>query len=85
MRGKNNIHHRKPRSLHGRTNKRNCVKVPKTQHEYWHFLFRNYTPEIIAEIINLNWIDPDYELIAIKKQNIQIVENRDIFSDIENN
>lgn len=61
------IHHRRARSIGGKGNKRNCIRVPKNQHEAYHLLFRNYTPEIVAEILNKYWIDPNYQLVCLKR------------------
>ena len=62
-----NTHHRKPRSIGGKSNKKNCIKVPQNQHEAYHLLFRNYTPDIVAEILNKYWIDQDFTLVVLQK------------------
>lgn len=60
-------HHRKPRSRNGTDEKSNIVHVPKHYHRAWHQLFRNHSPECIAEIINSTWIDPDYYMVVRRK------------------
>lgn len=65
--GAKNIHHRRPQSLGGGGG-RNCSLVCQKQHESWHRLFSNYTPEVIAEIINETWLDPSYLFIVVKKE-----------------
>lgn len=60
-------HHRKCRSNGGLTTEANCVRVDALKHECWHALFENHCAEKIAEIINLVWLDPEWELVAIKK------------------
>ncbi len=61
-------HHRKPRSLGGETNEVNMVHVSTSKHIAWHSLFFNYNPYQIAVIINNVWLDPDYELVVMKKE-----------------
>jgi hypothetical protein len=61
-------HHRKPRSIGGKNDPRNVILLPFAKHEAWHLLFANFTPEQIAEEINRLYLDPDYELIARKKE-----------------
>lgn len=56
-------HHRKPRSLGGGNEEYNISIVTCTQHDAWHALFGNFTPETIVRIINERWIDPDYKVI----------------------
>lgn len=60
-------HHRKPRSRGGTNESRNISLVPQHQHRAYHLLFRNMQPEEIAQLLNQKWIDPDFELIAIRK------------------
>lgn len=61
-------HHRKPRSLGGNSADKNMSHVSVSKHRAWHTLFGNYTPEQIIRIINNTWLDPDYELIAKRKE-----------------
>jgi hypothetical protein len=60
-------HHRKPKSLGGGMNKRNISLLPNKKHDAWHILFRNATPEQIAEEINRWYIDPDFQLIVVRR------------------
>lgn len=60
-------HHRKCRSRGGKNDKRNISIVQQNQHVAYHILFRNMEPEEIAKLLNDVWINPDYELIARKK------------------
>lgn len=62
-----NTHHRKPRSIGGKSDKRNLSCVLVTQHRAWHTLFANCEPDVIARIITETWLDPDYEMVARKK------------------
>ena len=60
-------HHRRPRSRGGTDHQRNLSLVPKDLHTCWHKLFDNHRPETIAAIISDLWLDPDWELIAVRK------------------
>jgi len=61
-------HHRKPRSKGGDDSCGNIVTVSKTKHQHFHHLFYEGSPQKIANILNRTWIDPDYELIVVKKE-----------------
>lgn len=61
-------HHRCPESLNGKSEQRNISIVPANKHRAWHLLFKNHPPNIIAEIINKTWIDPDYEIIVVLRK-----------------
>ena len=60
-------HHRKPTSIGGKTNARNCINLPVYLHNAWHALFQNFTPDKIVFMINNYFLDPDYELVLRKK------------------
>lgn len=60
-------HHRKPKSLGGKSITINVILVPQNKHNAWHLLFDNHTPEMIAKIINQTWLDPMYEMVAVPK------------------
>ena len=62
------VHHRKPRSRGGTDHPSNLVKVYKNEHQAWHLLFANYSPETVARIINEIWLDPDYELVVYQRR-----------------
>jgi len=61
-------HHRKPKSLKGKTNKRNLSLVSKTQHSAWHALFDNKTPQEICKIIDDVWLDPSFRFICVARK-----------------
>ena len=60
-------HHRKPRSQGGTSEDRNMSHVSVAKHRAWHTLFKNFTPEEIAKIINDTWIDCDYRLVVMRR------------------
>ena len=64
-------HHRKPSSLCKNSKEanrpENLSRVPRVQHEAYHTLWSNATPQEIAEDLNLRWIDPNYEIVVRKK------------------
>lgn len=62
------LHHRKPRSIGGTEEERNKIKLPIKLHRAWHVLFQNWTAERIAQEISEQYLDPDYVMIAVKKQ-----------------
>ena len=61
------LHHRKPRSLGGRREPKNLVRLPHKKHQAWHLLFANFTPQQIADEINRLYLDPDYEIVVRKR------------------
>lgn len=60
-------HHRKPRSIGGTSEPRNIARLPVKKHAAWHILFRNLPAEQIAEEINRNYIDPDYQFVPMRR------------------
>ncbi|MEO5646597.1 MAG: hypothetical protein ABIQ91_03925 [Candidatus Paceibacterota bacterium] len=60
-------HHRLPVSRGGKNTSENISIVSAVAHRAWHTLFGNMTPTEIAKEINANWIDPAYEVCAIRK------------------
>jgi len=64
-----NWHHRKAKvnGGSGQLTSPNMVEVDVLEHRAYHLLFGTKTPEQVAAILNKTWIDPDYELIAVKK------------------
>lgn len=64
MKRKKSRHHRKPRSLGGKTEPRNISVVDKRRHAHWHALFGNKPIEEIARELNEIWLDPDYEIVV---------------------
>ena len=69
----NDFHHRRPRSKGGKTKDDNLSRVNKNKHIGWHILFKNYHPEIICQIINRVWIDPEFRFVCEKKTTIKIL------------
>ena len=61
------VHHRKPRSIGGSNYPRNKSMLPLKLHRAWHDLFKNMRPEEIAALINLRYLDPDYEFVVKMK------------------
>jgi len=61
-------HHRKPRSRGGDGELRNISFLPSKKHSAFHLLFQNWEPERIAMELNRFYLDPDWELVAIRKE-----------------
>jgi len=62
-------HHRRPKAQKGKNSKRNISWVSQVEHRSWHTIFNGMlTPLEIADIINTKFLDPDWELIAIRKE-----------------
>lgn len=59
-------HHKKCTSNGGDNSKDNVSWVSRARHQAWHILTGNTHPEEIAEVINRDFLDPDYELVAVK-------------------
>ena len=70
MRPQLTTHHRKPRSIGGKSEPRNLVRIPGNKHAAWHLLFANFTAEEIARLISQTYLDPDYEFVAIRKEEL---------------
>jgi hypothetical protein len=62
-------HHRKPKSLGGKSNPENVIWLEDKKHLAWHTLFSNMTPYEIATEINKFYLDPDYVFVHLKKGN----------------
>jgi len=60
-------HHRKPRSLGGKDIDENMSHVSVSKHRAWHTLFKNFTAEQVAKVINDIWLDPDFKLIVQRR------------------
>ena len=61
-------HHRKCKSNGGKNNKGNISWLPYSVHVAWHILFRNWEASRIAEVINEQFIDPDWKLVVKKRR-----------------
>ena len=57
-------HHKKPRSLQGKTNHRNVILIKDNLHRSWHVLFGNMSAPEIANLITSVYLDPDYRMVA---------------------
>jgi hypothetical protein len=60
-------HHRKPTSMGGTSEERNLSELSVSRHRAWHTLFQNWCPERIAYEINSRYLDPDYEMVVVRK------------------
>jgi len=67
-----NWHHRLPKISggSGKLSSGNMVEVDVLQHRAYHLLFSTKTPEQVCAILNKTWIDPAYELVARKRNEI---------------
>jgi len=61
-------HHRKARSRGGNSKTRNLSRVPKNLHVAYHQLFSNMQPDEIAALLTRIWIDPDFILVAVRRE-----------------
>lgn len=57
-------HHRKPRSLKGKTNERNCIMIKDNLHRAWHTIVGNMSAPEIARLLTEVYIDTDYRMVA---------------------
>jgi hypothetical protein len=60
-------HHRKMRCHGGSDDPSNISTVPAYRHEAFHILFNSRTTEEIAKYLNSVWIDPEDELVVVKR------------------
>lgn len=60
-------HHRKPRKLGGKSDKKNISLITREKHDAWHLLVNHQDIHEIARILTETYIDPDYVLVPIKK------------------
>ncbi len=63
-------HHKKPKHLGGKSNKRNLSLLSPLQHTSWNILtnYNQLLPHQIAEVINEKYLDPDYKFICVKRK-----------------
>ena len=68
----NNWHHRKAKvnGGSGKISSGNMIEVDVLQHRAFHLLFGTKNTEQIAAILNKTWIDPAYELVVRKRNEI---------------
>jgi hypothetical protein len=67
-------HHRKPRSIGGKSDSLNVSRVPEKLHNAWHLLFANNHVIRIVAILNEHWTDPDYTIIAVPNEDLEKVQ-----------
>lgn len=60
-------HHRRPVSLGGSSDSHNIIWLPANKHRSWHALVANMSPQEIAKELSDKYLDPDWQLIAIRK------------------
>jgi hypothetical protein len=60
-------HHRLPRVHGGGDEPRNISWIPQGKHRAFHTIFGVMSPEEIAQVLTELYIDPDWQMIAIKK------------------
>ena len=72
-----NWHHRKCKTNggSGRISSGNMIEVDVLKHRAFHLLFGTKTTEQIAAILNKTWIDPAYELVVRKRNEIPRMDN----------
>lgn len=61
-------HHRICKSNKGSDDASNISMVPLNKHQAFHLLFKNHPPKVIAQILSQVWIDPNYQLIVVKRR-----------------
>lgn len=71
---RNNRHHRLPRSRGGKNNPDNISIVKQDVHRAYHLMFGNATPEELAAILNLTWIDPDKKLVVVENEDYYLIQ-----------
>ena len=62
------LHHRKCKANGGATNARNTIMLPIKVRQAWHTITQSHSPEWIAEFINDNLLDPEYEFVCIRRE-----------------
>ena len=68
-----NWHHRLPKISggSGKLSSGNMIEVDVLKHRAYHLLFGTKDPEQVAAILTKIWIDPEYEMVAVKKDKPQ--------------
>jgi len=70
-----NRHHRKSRARNGSNDPSNLIEVPVRLHQFYHAFFAEGTyPPDMARKLN-DWIDPDWCMVAIPKEDVRKVKN----------
>lgn len=70
MSNKMTRHHKKPSSIGGDNSERNISHIKDNHHKAWHILFKNYSAPYIIELINKYYIDPDFYIECIPKDQV---------------
>ena len=65
---KDSRHHRKCRANGGPNEASNIKMVTIKAHQCWHYLFKSFEAPVIASIINNNWLDKDWKLVAVRRE-----------------
>jgi len=60
-------HHRKCKSNGGSNDDSNISYIPRNKHQAFHTLFQNKEAYEIADILNKEYLDPDYYFIVKKR------------------
>ncbi len=61
-------HHRRPKAQNGTDEEDNIIYLPRAEHQAWSTLFKGYqSPIEIARQISERYLDPNWQLIAIRK------------------
>lgn len=68
-------HHRRPKSKGGKDLDHNISYIPEKLHNAYHYLFCNYNPDKVAEILTEHYIDPDYAMVAVPVEFLQTIFN----------
>ena len=68
MKNRFDKHHRKPRSIGGSNKPSNISHIPHHFHQAWHLLFANFTAEQIAQRITDWYLDSDYLMLAVRRE-----------------
>lgn len=68
--GKLTRHHRLAKSRKGCGLPRNISYVPEKLHNAFHLLFGTGIPTEIAKTLNDHWVDPQYHIIAVNKDDL---------------
>jgi len=71
-------HHRKMRSLGGKTTKRNVILIKDNLHRAFHQVFGNMTPPEMARLLTEVYIDPDYRMVAELKPKLKRVKDKQL-------
>ena len=74
-------HHRKPVSAGGKNDIRNVSKVRHVYHVAYHRLFGAGNPDVVVDVLNATWTDPDVYIIAIKRTDY--TKNKELIDSIK--